>query len=148
MKSFASKSAVETKSFAASLASDLLNRPLGKKALVIPLVGDLGAGKTTFVKGFISGFGIRSKVLSPTFVIIKRYPIKKSGSFKNIYHLDCYRIKDYRDLEILGIKEIIADPQNIVLIEWPENAGPYGLGKSITLLHKHEENSRNIRVSF
>lgn len=148
MRSFTSKSEAETKSIAQSIAQSVLERPLGKKALVIPLIGDLGAGKTTFVKGFLSGFGIKTKVLSPTFVIMKRYLIKNRGLSEHIYHFDCYRIKNPHELEAIGIKEIIANPKNIILIEWPENAGPYSIGKSISFSYGDSENIRKIKTTL
>lgn len=89
------------------------------KAIVLGLSGDLGAGKTTFLQGFAKGLGIKEKVISPTFVIMNRFDIKK-GKFKNFYHFDCYRIERAKEMENLGFEEIISDPKNIVCIEWPE----------------------------
>jgi tRNA threonylcarbamoyladenosine biosynthesis protein TsaE len=82
------------------------------------LYGELGSGKTTFVQGFARGLGIQEKVLSPTFVIMKSYPIPRAQ--RMFYHIDCYRIKDEQNLLALGWKEIVSDPRNLVLIEWPE----------------------------
>jgi len=89
------------------------------KAIVFGLKGELGAGKTTFLQGFAKGLGIKEKVISPTFLIMNRFDVKK-GKFKNFYHLDCYRIEKAEEMEKLGFKEIISDPKNIVCIEWPE----------------------------
>lgn len=88
-----------------------------KQAIVIGLEGDLGGGKTTFTQGFAKGLGIEKKILSPTFVIMKKYPIPavKSGYF---YHIDCYRIESSKDLKSIGIKKLIKDPRNIIIIEW------------------------------
>jgi tRNA threonylcarbamoyladenosine biosynthesis protein TsaE len=91
----------------------------GKKAAVIGLSGSLGAGKTTFIQGFGQGLGIKDKILSPTFVIMNRYPLK-GQKFDNFYHFDCYQIEDEEEMKPLGFKEIIADPGNIICIEWPE----------------------------
>jgi len=84
---------------------------INNKVFIIALEGDLGGGKTTFVQGFAKGLGIKDKITSPTFVIMKKY-----GS---LYHIDCYRIKD-KDLLELGFKEIISQPKNIIVIEWAE----------------------------
>lgn len=85
------------------------------------LQGDLGGGKTTFLQGFAKGLGIKERILSPTFVLMKRFSIKnKKTEFKNFYHLDCYRIKSQKDLSVLDFKKIISDPFNIVAIEWAE----------------------------
>lgn len=122
MKTYKSSSSEETKKIAKDLAIKLKQKiQTEKKAVVIALFGDLGAGKTTFTQGFIRGFGIKSRVSSPTFIIFKRFKI--SGSkFKNLYHFDLYRIKNINELEILGVQEIFDNPQNIILIEWPERA--------------------------
>jgi len=90
-----------------------------KRALVFGLKGNLGAGKTTFLQGFAKGLGIKDRITSPTFVIVKRFSIKK-GKFRNFYHLDCYRIENFKEMNNLGFKEIISDFRNIVCIEWPE----------------------------
>ena len=90
-----------------------------KGALVFGLKGELGAGKTTFLQGFAKGLGIKNKIISPTFVIMNRFPIKK-GKFTNFYHLDCYRIEDAKEMKNLEFEEIINNSKNIVCIEWPE----------------------------
>ena len=90
-----------------------------KSAVVLELQGDLGGGKTTFLQGFAKELGIKEKILSPTFVLIKRFSISKKP-FKNFYHIDCYRINNVKDIEELGLKDIIINPENIVAIEWSE----------------------------
>jgi len=90
-----------------------------KGALVFGLKGELGAGKTTFLQGFAKGLGVREKVISPTFVIMNRFPIKK-GKFTNFYHFDCYRIENVEEMKNLEFEEIIGNSKNIVCIEWPE----------------------------
>jgi len=97
----------------------LLSRTSQKTAVVLGLSGNLGGGKTTFLQGFAKGLGVKKKILSPTFVIQKRFEIKDSR-FKNFYHFDCYRLKDEKDILELEFEEIISDPKNIVAIEWPE----------------------------
>ena len=83
-----------------------------KQAVVFALMGELGSGKTTFVQGLAKGLGIKEKILSPTFVLMKR--------FKNFYHFDCYRVKK-EDLKELGLEDIFNNPNSIVAIEWAEN---------------------------
>ena len=90
-----------------------------KSALIFALTGELGSGKTTFVQGFLRGLGVRKKITSPTFVITKSYKLK-AKSYQTVYHIDCYRIKRPSELLKLGIKEILNDSRNIVLIEWAE----------------------------
>jgi len=90
-----------------------------KRAFVLGLVGDLGGGKTTFLQGFAKGLGIKEKILSPSFVIFRKFKVK-SLRFKVFYHIDCYRIKKPKEILDLGFKEIVSDPKNIVAIEWAD----------------------------
>lgn len=90
---------------------------------IVALRGDLGSGKTTFVQGFAEGLGITKKIISPTFIIMRTYEVGdkiKDLGFKNFYHVDLYRVENERDVEGLGLFEIMNDPENIVVIEWPE----------------------------
>ncbi len=82
------------------------------KAEVFALVGDLGAGKTTFVQKFAQACGIKDSVLSPTFVILKKYG--------NIVHIDAYRLKNSSELVDLGIMDLFDDPNNVIFIEWAD----------------------------
>jgi tRNA threonylcarbamoyladenosine biosynthesis protein TsaE len=88
---------------------------------IICLSGDLGAGKTTFAQGLLKGLKIKGPYTSPTFVVMKQYKILKAISYKlkAVYHIDAYRIKD-KDLLALGWKEMIADKNNVIIIEWAE----------------------------
>jgi len=113
------KSAFQTKKTGTALAHQILKGKSQQKAITIALQGDLGGGKTTFVQGFAKGLGIKQKIISPTFVIMKRFVINNS-QFKNLYHFDCYRIKDAKEMTALDFKEIINNPQNIVMIEWAD----------------------------
>jgi tRNA threonylcarbamoyladenosine biosynthesis protein TsaE len=117
-----SKSIQETKDIAEKIISAiLLNKSPRRGAMVVGLSGDLGAGKTTLVKAIAKLLGIKDKLSSPTFVIMKRYPLKKCEGYENFFHLDAYRLEKRGDLENLEWKEIIQDPKNLVFIEWPEN---------------------------
>ncbi len=91
-----------------------------QNATVVALEGDLGAGKTTFVKTVADIFGIRRTVTSPTFVIEKVYKLPKTESFTHLIHIDAYRIGDGSELLSLGWKDILKNPGNIIFIEWPE----------------------------
>ena len=115
-------SAAETKRFAQSFAKEILKAPQQQGAFVIGLCGELGSGKTTFVQGFVREFGIRQRITSPTYVLMKRYKIPSTSHFpfSTLYHIDCYRLESGQDLLDLGFKDISHNPQNIVLIEWPE----------------------------
>jgi len=93
-----------------------------RNALVLGLRGDLGGGKTTFLQGFAKGLRIKDRILSPTFVILKKFSIPKSKNqrFQSFYHIDCYRISSLKEISNLGFKKIISNPKNIVAIEWAE----------------------------
>lgn len=125
-KKITTNSAKETQDFGKKLAKEILalrrSAPQdknNKRAIVFGLQGDLGYGKTTFLQGFAKGLGIKEKILSPSFVIIKRFKINIKH-FKNFYHVDCYRLNNPKDIEELGFEEIISNPENIVAIEWSE----------------------------
>lgn len=107
------KSAKETQRTAVIFAKEILRMPCRKKAFVLALAGNLGAGKTTFLQGFAKGLGVKGKINSPTFVIMKRF-----GCF---YHLDCYRIQKPKDILDLGLKGILNNPKNVIAIEWADN---------------------------
>lgn len=116
-------------------------------ALVLALRGDLGAGKTTFTQGFFRGLGIKQNPISPTFVIMRRYVLRNS-EFRNVYHLDAYRLKKEEDMEVLEFGKILADPKNIILIEWPEKIQgvlPRGTVR-LDFIHEKKENERMIKV--
>jgi len=113
-----SQSPSQTKKIGKILAKEFL-KTFTKTALVLGLIGDLGGGKTTFLQGFAKGLGTKEKILSPSFIILKRFKIKDLR-FKNFYHFDCYRIEKPEEILNLGFKEIISNPQNIVAIEWAD----------------------------
>lgn len=125
-KEFLTKSFQKTQRVGQEMAQEILKKKKKrKKAFVIGLKGELGSGKTTFLQGFAKGLGIKEKVLSPTFVIIKKfqldnYSINQLNNFTFFYHIDCYRIKKAKEILDLDFKKIISEPKNIVAIEWPE----------------------------
>ncbi len=90
-----------------------------EKATVVGLSGELGAGKTTFVKAVAKSFGLTQTVTSPTFVIEKIYQID-NNIFSKLIHIDAYRLKGGSELQNLGWDNIISDSKNIIFIEWPE----------------------------
>jgi tRNA threonylcarbamoyladenosine biosynthesis protein TsaE len=119
MEKFQTKSEKETEKLGRKLGKRIFREKPSKIAKVIALEGDLGGGKTTFLKGFAKGLGIREKILSPTFIIFRKFEIRNS-KFKNFYHVDCYRIEKEKEILNLGFREIIKDPKNIVAIEWAD----------------------------
>ena len=107
----------------AKIAKIFLKKILKKKrksALVVGLSGDLGVGKTAFTKAAGKHLGIKHKINSPTFVIMKKYPIKLK-EYKFLFHFDAYRLGDEKELLHLGWQEIVNNKEHLVFIEWPEN---------------------------
>lgn len=119
-----------------------------KNALVFSLEGELGAGKTTLVQGLAKILGIKSKVKSPTFTLMKKYLIpSKLKPKRYLYHLDCYRLRDHRDLLAFGIKDILKDKDNVILIEWPEKIKKILPKKHIKIRIDHlDKNTRKISI--
>jgi len=109
---FFTSSASGTQKTGAILAEEVVKNKSRRQAALMALVGDLGGGKTTFLQGFARGLGIKEKVLSPTFIIMRR--------LGNFYHFDCYRVQKTKELLGLGFKKIITNPKNIVAIEWAD----------------------------
>lgn len=120
-KEYLTKSSKVTEKLGEKLSKEVTQQQLNlsTQAIILGLIGDLGSGKTTFLKGFAKGLGIKEKILSPTFIIMKKFSLSHFR-FRNFYHFDCYRIEDSKELLTLGFKEIISDPQNIVCLEWSE----------------------------
>lgn len=110
---------LETSLLGEGVAREVLKNRQNKKAQILALSGDLGAGKTTFLQGFAKGLGIKEPILSPTFVIFKKFKIKNT-LFNLFYHIDCYRLRDSKDLLGLGFEEFSSNSKNIIAIEWSE----------------------------
>jgi len=132
-------SAEETIAFGRRLAAELT------PPMVILLRGDLGAGKTTLVKGIAEGFGAASAgdVTSPTFTLVHEY----RGPRAALYHIDLYRVDTERELETLGLDDL-AGPTNILLIEWGEKFPRFVRERNVEIfLERVDENERRIEVS-
>lgn len=111
MQKFTTKSEEETKKIAAKIAKR-------SKSQIFALTGELGTGKTIFAQGFAKGLGIKEKIISPTFILIRIHKIPKTE--KLLYHIDLYRLEDNRQFNALGIEEILNDSNHFILIEWAE----------------------------
>lgn len=159
---YKTESPKETEKIAALLVERIVKAKKSKGAVVVALEGELGVGKTVFVQGFAKALKIKAKIKSPTFVLMKHYPISdslrllrnresatKSGRFaiRTLYHLDCYRLKNYKELLPLGIKEILKDPDNIILIEWAERVKPI-LPKQCIKIHIDHVGPRERKITI
>lgn len=90
-------------------------------ATIVELVGDLGAGKTTFMSGVGEFLGVKEPIISPTFLIQRNYKIEGNSPWKNLVHLDAYRIEDEKELIGIDWEKYSNDKDNLIFIEWPEN---------------------------
>ena len=109
---------------------------------IIALLGNLGAGKTTLVKGILEGFGYTKFVTSPTYTMINEYTASK-----NIIHIDCYKENDLSIWISLGLNDYINNRKNILLIEWPEVLIDILPNNTITIKFNHiSENKRKIMI--
>ena len=147
-----SHSDLKTKKIAEILAKEIIKIQNQKGAFVLGLKGDLGGGKTTFLQGFALGLGIKERVLSPTFVILKKFTIpkkRKQYNFDNFYHIDCYRIDDKDEIFSLDLKKIILNPKNIVAIEWIDRIIKFLPQKDILMIRFKfiDKNKREIKLN-
>jgi len=150
---FTTKSAGQTQKLAGKISKELLSVKERKTAAILALEGELGGGKTTFTQGLAKALGVKEKITSPTFVIMRRFTIydlspstslrvkfknrtennklfpKRSPavagrsrrvSIDNLFHIDCYRLDNSKDLVDLGFNEILKDPKNLIVIEWAD----------------------------
>jgi len=132
-------SAEETIAFGRTLAG-LLTPPM-----LVLLRGDLGAGKTTLVKGIAAAFEAAAEedVTSPTFTLVHEY----RGPRANLYHIDLYRVDTSRELETLGLDDLRSE-DSILLIEWGEKFPRLLRERDVEIVLEREgENRRGIRVS-
>jgi len=113
------KSPGETKKLARIFAKEILKTPIAKRAVVIGLAGELGGGKTTFTQGFARGLGIKHHITSPTFVLMRSYQLPVTD-YRLLIHIDAYRIAEPRELLLLGWKELLQNPYNIIIVEWAD----------------------------
>lgn len=122
-----------------SLASSLAG--IVDDGTVIYLYGPLGAGKTTFARGFLRGFGYMEKVKSPTYTLVEPYDIDG----RTVVHFDLYRVKDVNELEHMGIRDYFS-PTAICLVEWPENGFPLLPEPDLACYISFKDTGRNIRL--
>lgn len=144
---FVSDSPAATEAFAAHWAQNL------QPDTVILLKGDLGAGKTTFIRGLARGLGITEPVRSPTFTLIHEYTIQHPAHLNGLplLHLDLYRIETPEQLSTLGLDEIL-ERGGIIAIEWAERLELGGVQWAAAqvyevMLQASSENGRTIRIT-
>lgn len=130
IKTFISKNEDETLNFAENFAKQF------RGGEVIALVGDLGAGKTVFTRGLARGLGIKQKIQSPTFLLMKIYKVRKSESqkvreIKFLVHVDAYRLGNASELENIGILDWLGRADTVTVIEWADKVLEIFRGKKV-----------------
>ncbi|MFA5022882.1 MAG: tRNA (adenosine(37)-N6)-threonylcarbamoyltransferase complex ATPase subunit type 1 TsaE [Candidatus Paceibacterota bacterium] len=155
---FISKSLKDTQKIAgevlvklsACAKSDLATRDTTShklKAAVLLLQGDLGSGKTTFTQALARELGVKENLTSPTFVLMKSYVTRArrsesrrrpeaSAKWANLIHIDAYRLNQGEDLKNLGWDEISSNPNNLIVVEWPEKVSSLWTGEETKLNFK------------
>lgn len=128
-----SHSTKDTQELARTLAKKL------KKGDVLALYGELGSGKTIFVRYLVEALGLDSRVQSPTFVLHRKYGF--------INHLDLYRLRSLREAKDLGIEDILRDKDSITIVEWPKLIEEFFSNQTIRINFEHiSENERKITI--
>ena len=122
--------------FGASLAKHLPSR------LVLYLEGDLGTGKTTLARGLLAGLGYRGAVRSPTYTLLEPYEL--AGA--RLYHLDLYRLADPRELDYLGLRDLLGEDA-IWVVEWPERGSGVLPHADLRITMEYAANGRRLRLS-
>jgi tRNA threonylcarbamoyladenosine biosynthesis protein TsaE len=139
MREFITHSAEETTELGRRLAAELAPPRL------VVLSGDLGAGKTTLIKGIAEGFqaAAQENVTSPTFTLIHEY----RGAGVNLYHVDLYRVDTQRELDTLGLDDLF-DENMVVLIEWGEKFERFRCERDVEItIERLGENDRKIKIA-
>jgi len=139
-REYITTSAEETITLGRELASTL------KDVRMVILRGDLGAGKTTLVKGIAEGLQAASRddITSPTFTLVHEF----RGPEVTLYHVDLYRIETERELATLGLDEVFAEPGNLVLLEWGEKFPRFLRERDVEIvILRTDESERRITVN-
>ncbi len=122
-------------------------QPQKNGATVLALSGDLGAGKTTLTQHFAQLLGVKENIISPTFVIMKSYPLQEQ-KWETLIHIDAYRIEQEKEMQVLGFHHLLSDPKNLILIEWPEKIAGLLPENKIDVLIEHEGGGRKVSIQL
>jgi len=134
-REFRAGSEAEMMALGARLAGELAG------GQVITLSGDLGAGKTTLVRGMLRGLGFEGRVKSPSYGLVESYAV---GGLE-IHHLDLYRLGEPEELDFVGIEELIGE-DSVLLIEWPERGRGRLPGSSARIRIEHQGSGRRLSL--
>ena len=131
------KSAQDTEALGARLAARLSGR------CIIYLRGELGAGKTTLVRGFLRALGYEGPVKSPTYTLVEPYILGN----QRIFHLDLYRLADPEELEFIGLRDLL-DGAAILLVEWPERGMGILPAADLDIRLDYDKDARLCRIQY
>lgn len=129
-----------TKELGAKLAQQL------GQGCVIYLLGDLGAGKTTFVRGFLQSLGHQGAVKSPTYTLVEPYFLASDRGYQAVYHFDLYRLEDPEELEYIGARDYFA-PDAVCFVEWPQKGEGWLPAADITLELAQSGKGRSLSIT-
>lgn len=136
----------QTLEAAALFVNNVLIKSCKPTANIVYLIGDLGAGKTTFMRGMLASLGFNGVVKSPTYTIVETYP----DLIIPIYHFDLYRLADPHELELIGIRDYLQD-QSICCFEWPTKGIGYipspDFVIQLEIISDNPDNKRQIKIS-
>mgnify|MGYP001604197970 CR=1 FL=1 len=143
------KSLEELRAVAEGFLHEVAQIPSEKRATVVGLSGDLGAGKTAFVKCIADVLGIKETITSPTFILEKVYTIPRGSllgaCFTKLIHIDAYRLHSGSEMRALDWDTITRDPANLIFIEWPEQVTEVMPKETISLSFEYvNESTRKI----
>lgn len=131
-------SELQTQAFAQEFASQV------KSKETVYLFGDLGAGKTTFTKGFAKGLGISERIISPTFTVIREHQTPQKLT---LYHIDLYRLETMHQIKEIGLFDLVKEDNSVCVVEWAEKLGEALTTPRWEIHFTHGENdTRDIEV--
>ncbi len=155
----------ETSALARLFAEELLQTKPEKHALVVGFAGEIGAGKTTFIKAFLRAMGVKKRITSPTFILFRRFalpqlrqsrhstflddrPKRYKLNYKDVWHIDAYRVKSSKEFLQLGLTKIFSYPQNLVLVEWADKIKSVLPKGTIWIEFKHGQKPNERHLTF